>query len=288
MKNYNIRLFLIGFLFFSLCLQGKPNQVYAQLGGISVFPSQVVFEGRTRSVNLNLMNKNSEPSTFRLSLQNVRMNENGEFVVITKPDPAASFADKMIRFSPKQVTLPPRGSQLIRILARKPRDLADGEYRTYLLIQKVPSADEAGQTIEQQAGDDDKLRIRIIPILGVSIAVIIRHGKLSSTVTLSDLSVTYSKESKSLPQLNLQLNRQGNQSSVGDIKVTFKPEKGEELEIGAARGIAVFIPGHVRKLKIPLRVPEGITLARGLIQVVYHTRGDESGKVLAQANLPLP
>jgi len=70
--------------------------------------------------------------------------------------------------------------------------------------------------------------------------------------------------------------------------VTFKPEKGEELKIGAARGIAVYIPGHVRKLKIPLRVPEGITLARGLIQVVYHTRGDEGGKVLAKANLPLP
>ena len=48
----------------------------------------------------------------------------------------------MIRYAPRRVTVPPGGSQQIRILLRRPRDLEPGEYRSHLWIVTEQAAKE--------------------------------------------------------------------------------------------------------------------------------------------------
>ena len=45
------------------------------------------------------------------------------------------------------MTLAPGETQAVRLLLRKPGNLADGEYRSHLLMQNVPK--DAGVSIEQ-------------------------------------------------------------------------------------------------------------------------------------------
>ena len=96
-------------------------------GDLVVSPTRVVLEGRTRSAQLGLVNKGSTTATYRITVVNMHMDESGAIKEVAKPVDGQQFADDLFRYSPRQVTLEPGASQAIRLLLRKPKDLADGE-----------------------------------------------------------------------------------------------------------------------------------------------------------------
>ena len=94
---------------------------------LSLFPTRLVLEKNQRAAQVELMNSGTEPETYRIRLVNRRMGENGEFIAIEAPGPGEQFADSLLRYSPRQVTIAPGTSQTVRLLLRKPADLAAGE-----------------------------------------------------------------------------------------------------------------------------------------------------------------
>lgn len=82
---------LSGFSFFSIA------NVLAQ-GNLLITPRRVVFEKATKSFDLNLANTGLDTATFAISMVQIRMNEDGGFETITKPDSNQWFADQYIRF----------------------------------------------------------------------------------------------------------------------------------------------------------------------------------------------
>ena len=50
----------------------------------------------------------------------------------------------MIVYAPRRVTLAPRQPQSIRIAARAPQGLPDGEYRVHMLFRAIPPANAGG------------------------------------------------------------------------------------------------------------------------------------------------
>ncbi|MEK9951769.1 MAG: molecular chaperone, partial [Curvibacter sp.] len=113
-------------------------------------PTRIVLAKNPRAAPVELMNTGSEPETYRINLVNRRMGENGEFIAIETPGPGEQFADPLLRYSPRQVTIPPGGSQTVRILLRKPADLPAGEYRSHLQFDRV--ADAAGASSLESLG----------------------------------------------------------------------------------------------------------------------------------------
>ena len=252
-----------------------------------VSPTRVVFEGRTRSAELTLLNRGTAPATYRISFKNMRMLEDGSFEDIEAPGPGERFADGMIRYAPRQVVLEPGVAQTVRVLARKPADLAPGEYRSHLLFQVVPPA-TAGADIEALELEEGQIRVQVRVIFGLSIPVIVRHGDLSATVTLSDLALEAPDNPDRPPVLSLRLNRSGDRSTYGDITVTLRSDGGGETQVGLVRGVAVYTPNESRTLRLPLRPPEGVALEGGRLYVAYRARPEEGGAVLAEGELPLP
>ena len=59
---------------------------------------------------------------------------------MTEPTPPDKAAEDMIVYAPRRVTLAPHEPQSIRIAARPPQGLADGEYRVHLLFRAIPPA----------------------------------------------------------------------------------------------------------------------------------------------------
>ena len=51
----------------------------------------------------------------------------------------------MIVYAPRNVTLAPHEPQAIRIAARPPQGLPDGEYRVHLLFRAIPPANPVVQ-----------------------------------------------------------------------------------------------------------------------------------------------
>ena len=85
----------------------------------------------------------------------------------------------MLVYAPRRVTLAPHEPQSIRIAARPPQGVADGEYRIHLLFRAIPPANPV---VQQAAAEQQKgLRFQLTPVYGVTIPVIVRLGNLQAT-----------------------------------------------------------------------------------------------------------
>ena len=104
---------------------------------LSLFPTRIVLEKNQRSAQVELLNRGTAPETYRISVVNRRMTVDGDIVLADNAEPDERFAEAMVRYSPRQVTLQPGQSQTVRVLLRKPAELAAGEYRSHLQFDRV-------------------------------------------------------------------------------------------------------------------------------------------------------
>jgi P pilus assembly chaperone PapD len=109
----------------------------AGVGDLLVAPTRLVLDGG-RGAEVVLNNIGDEPATYRISVEFRRMTADGNLVEVTDPTPQEKAAADMIVYAPRRVTLPPHQPQAIRIAARPPAGLPDGEYRVHLLFRAVP------------------------------------------------------------------------------------------------------------------------------------------------------
>jgi P pilus assembly chaperone PapD len=266
-----------------------PAAGAAGVGDLLVAPTRVILEGRTRTAELALVNIGSQPATFRISLIHMQMTPDGNLKEIEKPGPEEDLADSLIRFSPRQVTLQPTVVQTIRVSLRVPENLAPGEYRTHLLFRGVPPPDTA-PPIDPQKTETEGFRIRLTPIYGVSIPLIVRHGDTSAKATLSDVKLDLGRpEADGGPAVQLKVNRTGNRSVYGNLTARFTPKGGKEQVVGLVNGIAVYTPLPSRSTTLPLHPPAGVNLANGRLRVSYvDAEQTAGGTTLAEAELAVP
>jgi P pilus assembly chaperone PapD len=257
---------------------------YAEL---MLFPTRIVFEKNQRAAQIELINNGSKPATYRISLVNRRMTESGKFEAVDTAAPGERFADDMLRFSPRQITLEPGSAQTVRVLLRKPAELAEGEYRSHLQFDKLPDAEGSASIENQGAGADGKgIGVVLNALVGATVPVIVRHGATSANVSISRLALQKDEAKRQL--LTLQFERDGSSSVYGDVSVTFTPRGGQPQTLAQVGGIAVYTPNRVRQAALPLELPKGLQLAHGTLEVSYRDRPEAGGKLLAQANLDLP
>lgn len=266
------------------CLLWQPAAAAPAGGapGLIVTPTRIVLQGRTRSAELTLLNTGDAPATYRLSLVNMRMTGDGVLEPATERREGERFADRMIRFAPRQVTLAPGTPQRVRLLLRRPADLPPGEYRTHLLIRTLPEVG-AGRDIETLAGAERGIKLRLIQVFGVSVPVIVRHGPLAASVAISEVALRRRQR-----RLTLELTRTGERSVYGDITAVYQRAGGPPLAVGEVRGIAVYTPNRERTVALPLRPPAGVRFDRGRILVTYRTPAEEGGQVLAETAIAVP
>lgn len=259
--------------------------------GLMVTPSRLEFKGKTESQEVKLINKSNETVTYRVTLQHLRMNEKGEYQEIDETKKFdEKFADNLLRFSPRKITLKPNEVQTIRIALNKADTSGNGEYRSHLLFREEPAADfkQANNVEPSKAKDDKKISIVLKPLFGISIPVIVNKGEVSATGTLDNLAVKSDDKDKSKKFLSIDVQRSGDASLYGNFVVKFKDAAGKEHDAGILNAVSVFAPYAKRNVMIPLNLPKGVNLANGSLSVKYLTKSDnakEDKQVIAQGML---
>ena len=251
---------------------------------LMLHPTRIVFEQNQRAAQIELINNGTRPASYRIALVNRRMTDAGQFEPADSPGPGERFADSMLRYSPRQITLQPGTAQTVRVMLRKPAELAEGEYRSHLLFDKLPDAE--GENSIEQRGQDSGIGVVVNALVGASVPVIVRHGKVDASVKLSGLAVQYDATRR--PLLAMRFEREGGSSVYGDVSVSFTPRGGKTHTVGQVGGIAVYTPNRVRQAALPLQLPAGVNLAAGTLEVVFRERPEAGGRQLAQASLALP
>ncbi len=252
-----------------------------------VNPKRVVFEGQQRNDMVVLINNGTDTATYQVSMIQSEMDTNGATVQIDSAhlDPHGMYADKLIRFFPKKVTLGPGQSQTIRLQLLKPSDLPIGEYRSHLLFRSIPRPKEISRIVPDSL---KAMYFNISTSMAVAIPIIVRNGTKPAVASLGELKVHYDSATKA-PMLGGKLFRSGNQSLYGMIIAKFVNKKGEETIIGVIKGVAVLMPNAHRNISLPLLLPDGVSLSNGKLVVEYQTYSPEATKesVLASAELSL-
>lgn len=268
---------IIGFL-----MLYPEKQVFSQ-GDLLVTPRRIVFEGNRDRQEITLANTGNDTARYTISFVQYRMTEEGTFEQITEPDPGQHFADPFLRYFPRSVTLAPNESQVVRMQLRRSSGMQTGEYRSHMYFRAVPEEKPLGE--EDKLEDSTAIGIRLTPIFGITIPVIIRVGEPVLNVSLSDVKVE--EREPDTKWLSLTFNRKGNISVYGDLTVEHTAPDGSKAEVGVVRGIAVYTPNEKRTFSFQLRPPEGVDLSKGKLTVRYSGTSEAKPILFAETELLL-
>jgi hypothetical protein len=246
-------------------------------------PGRAVFEGSKKTIELTLANTGTDTARYNISMVQFRMKEDGSFEEITQPDPGQIFSDQYLRFFPRNVTLAPKEGQVVKIQLIKTSQLAPGEYRSHMYFRAVPVQKPLGE--KEIPLDSSAISVRLVPIFGITIPVIIRVGASTAKVNFSDLSFEMADDT--IPRLKLTFNRTGNMSVYGDLSVSYISLLGKITQVGVVRGIAVYTPNILRRFQFNLNKIEGIDYHSGKLHIVYTAPTDVKATRLAETELQL-
>lgn len=274
----------IGLLFSGIILLTVifPVHSFAQ-GNLLITPRRVVFEGNKRTQDLVLANTGIDTAKYNVSIMNYRMRDDGSFEEVTTPDPGQNFADKNLRFFPRSVTLAPNESQVVKMQASRIEQLVPGEYRSHVYFRAVPKQTALGS--EEVKKDSTTLGIRLIPIFGITIPVIIRVGESTTKVTLSDYNLSMMNDT--VPVLQFAFNRTGNMSVYGNILVEHISPQAIVTPVGVVRGISVYTPNTIRRFQMELDKNVNVDFRSGNLKITYSSDSDTKPEKYSEAVLKL-
>jgi len=259
-----------------------PLFVKAQ-GDLLVTPRRVVFEGNKQIEEITLANTGQDTAFYSISFLQYHMTEDGSFEEITEPKPGQKFAGPMLRYFPRSIELAPGESQVMRMQLRRLPNMEEGEYRSHLYFRAVPDERPLGE--EDMPTDTTAIGIRLTPIFGISIPVIVRIGDLSASLSISGLALEKTEDNRLV--LNTQLNREGNKSVYGDLTVDYVLPGEEPVNVGLVRGIAVYTPNSLRRFSMSLNVPKGVDFSKGKLVVRFSSSNEAKPEVFNEKELLL-
>jgi hypothetical protein len=182
--------------------------------GVLVAPHAVVIDHRTRSGSLSLYNPGDEAAEVSLStfFGYPVTDSTGEFDLRTveRPDATMPSAAAWLEAFPKRMLLQPKERQTVRLLARPPAGLPDGEYWARLVVAA------RGGTVPVSGVDDSSgisvgLNLEVRTVLPLQY----RKGPVSSSVRTRGLSARVERDSLAV---RLRLQRQGTAAFIGTVR----------------------------------------------------------------------
>jgi hypothetical protein len=258
--------FAIAIFLFSAVAQGQGN--------LLVTPKRIMFDGSRRSQELNLANTGKDSATYVISFMQYRMKNDGGFEPITVPDSAQRFADKFLRYYPRTVTLAPNEAQSIKIQLVNQDKLEPGEYRSHLYLRSMAKPTPLGEK-QQAKKSDSSLSVKLTPVFGISLAVIIRKGENNAVASITDMKHGGDSLGHSV---SFTINRQGDMSLYGDIVVNHIAEDGAETRVSQVKGIAVYTPTTHRRMTVAASKEKNIDFSKGKLRVTYIDQSNKTSK----------
>ncbi len=161
----------------------------------------------------------------------------------------------------------------------KANELTEGEYRSHLFFRSMPNKNALGEGGVEPAKDSG-FSIKLTPVFGISIPMIIRVGETSVKSIFSDAQFALEKETQ--PILDIVLNRSGNISSYGDITVNYIGANNKVIPVCYMKGLAVYTPNTKRKLHLPLQKKDGVDYKSGKLQVLFTDQAQKSTTLCEQ------
>jgi hypothetical protein len=275
-RSLNIHLLVA---FFFICISASTD--VAGQNSLVVSPRRLLFKDRVRTQEISLVNNGKDTVRYSLSFTETKMKEDGTVLSIKdiEADSGQNLASKNLKMFPRYVELGPQEAQAIRVRLVNAGRMSPGEYRSNIavtpIVKKPPLADKLYSTIN----------LKLIPVVGVSIPVIILVGDYDGTIKITDLS--FKMIDGKTARLFGTFERSGKMSVYGDLLVEHVTNQGYSSHVATARGVSIYTPNKKRTFAIDLKDPESGKYSSGTLKLVFVTGVEERQVKLADAQLRL-
>jgi len=263
-RTHNTHYFYRTALLFVLIFVFKIHKGHAQ-GDLMIYPKRIVFDDHQKFQKLYITNTGKDTTRYTVSSVNMKMGSDGGFHMMDGEEPGHRFAEKYYRFFPREIKLGPNESQTVKLQLVRTNGLESGEYRSHLYFRHQPKRDIINEKpIESETKD---VAIRLVPIYGLTIPVIVRKGSLNAKVAVSRFSMERDKSKG--PMASMELSRSGNRSVYGDIEITHISPNHDVTPVGKIKGLAIYTPNDERSIQLRLKEDPEVDYGRGTIRITY-------------------
>ena len=220
--------------FLAGALAAAPAVLPAQ--GVLVAPPGIFIDHRARTGSFELYNPNAEPIEVSIStIFGYPVTDSlGNLTLMTAeaPDSAQPSAAAWLEAYPRRLLLRPHERQRVRLLARPPAGLPDGEYWTRLIV-----ATRGGHIpVAGAPADTSGIRIGLTLEMRTIVAAFYRKGALRTGVALSDVRAGVVGDSL---VVRARLTRQGNAAFLGTVRGRLVDSAGQQVA-GFATPLGVY------------------------------------------------
>ncbi len=192
---------------------------------VLVAPTSVILSEKQRTGRLTVRNPTNKPVEIEIrfsyglpvsdSLGNVKIKFQDSLV--TDPHSALGW----IKAFPRKMILDPSTSQIIRFLARPPKNLSDGEYWARIMVRS-----QEGKTSIPVPSDREGISTRLNMIMQTAIVLKYRTGSLLSKIELRNTEV-WQTDSSVIALIDMK--NRGNVSYVGILKCRLLDARNKEI-----------------------------------------------------------
>ena len=192
--------------------------------GIVVAPHAVYVDHSTRSASITLYNPGGRSVEVTISsVFGYPITDSAGQLALFTPDsldPSMPSAAEWIEAFPKRMVIQPLQRQTVRLLARPPQGLPEGEYWSRVIISAKEAAPSATAADSERVSIGFSLEVRTI------IPLTYRKGALKTGLSATDLQAK--PEGDSLV-VRAKLTRQGSAAYIGTVKGTLLNPSGKAV-----------------------------------------------------------
>jgi len=248
----------------------------AQVAGIGVDPHMVVLTATRPAGEITVLNPHATRAEFSVDLRfgYATTDTAGQLRVELNDEPDNASAAGWIVPYPSRFTLKPGGTRVVRLLARPPATLADGEYWARITIHARDNAPR----IPADTIDTTSARVHIAMETATVLPVFFRKGAVSTGVTIGSVDAVTRRGSI---DVRATLTRNGNGAFIGVAHLVVHDSSGR-LITTADRQIAVY---RTMRPRWTITIPPGVALDGNSVAISLSTdRHDVPRNLLLQTN----
>lgn len=214
-RTFNTFLLTAGLGFF--CFTHSAQAVFMS-------KSRLIIEENQNYAEFVILNRSDRKKLVTFGWNRRIVEKDGSFKTLKEKESVPGYepADPYLRYSPRRAILGPGERQRIKVYARRPADLKNGEYHSHFTIISEPLREE--QKKEPVKGD---LVGSVNVNAGTSIPVFLRHGPSTLNVKIEDAYI-YPKEGKHY--LHIKASNNSTRSVYGDAVLECKKSDGQIVQ----------------------------------------------------------
>jgi P pilus assembly chaperone PapD len=181
------------------------------IAGVLVAPTVVFLSDKNRTARLDVNNPGSTPQevSVYLAFGLPVSDSNGNVAVVLQDsnitDPRSAV--EWVKAFPRQVIIPPNGTQVVRFVVNPPKDLPAGEYWARVVVRS-----EDGETSIPTPTEEGAITTKLNMVMQTAIMLKYRTGDLTSEVALTKAEA---QQTDTSIFVLVDLQNKGNASYVG-------------------------------------------------------------------------